>query len=48
MPGFSPHVVVSTGTGRTDTRWLHGRTALLLAFAFSVMADPVSSVAYAI
>ncbi|WP_228375041.1 hypothetical protein [Demequina iriomotensis] len=28
--------------------WLHGRTALLLAFAFSVMADPVSSVAYAI
>ncbi|WP_228379182.1 APC family permease [Demequina rhizosphaerae] len=28
--------------------WLHGRTALLIAFAFSVMADPVSSVAYAI
>ncbi|WP_083979711.1 amino acid permease [Demequina salsinemoris] len=28
--------------------WLAGRTALLLAFAFSVMADPVSSVAYAI
>jgi amino acid transporter len=28
--------------------WAHGRTALLIAFAFSVMADPVSSVAYAI
>ncbi|WP_228373159.1 amino acid permease [Demequina silvatica] len=28
--------------------WLHSRTALLIAFAFSVMADPVSSVAYAI
>ncbi len=27
---------------------LHSRTALLLAFAFAVMADPVSSVAYAI
>jgi hypothetical protein len=27
---------------------MHRRTALLLAFAFSVMADPVSSVAYAI
>ncbi|MDN4482677.1 amino acid permease [Demequina lignilytica] len=33
---------------RAGSRWLHGRTALLLAFAFSVMADPVSSVAYAI
>jgi hypothetical protein len=48
MPSSPPHVVVRTGTGRTATRWLHGRTALLLAFAFSVMADPVSSVAYAI
>lgn len=28
--------------------WIHGRTALLIAFAFSVMADPVSSVSYAI
>lgn len=30
------------------TRWFHSRVALLLAFTFSVMADPVSSVAYAI
>lgn len=30
------------------TRVLHGKTMLLLAFAFAVMADPVSSVAYAI
>ncbi len=28
--------------------WLHSRVLLLIAFAFSVMADPVSSVAYAI
>lgn len=28
--------------------WLHSRLILLIAFAFSVMADPVSSVAYAI
>src|SRR5438093_3967478 len=27
---------------------LHSRRALLIAFAFAVMADPVSSVAYAI
>ncbi len=34
--------------GRGPKRgWVHGRRALLLAFAFSVMADPVSSVAYA-
>ena len=33
---------------RARAHWLHGRTALLIAFAFSVMADPVSSVAYAI
>lgn len=32
----------------TRRAWIHGRTALLIAFAFSVMADPVSSVAYAI
>ncbi|WP_296666293.1 amino acid permease [Demequina sp.] len=37
-----------TPTRRAGLRWLHGRTALLIAFAFSVMADPVSSVAYAI
>lgn len=28
--------------------WLHSRAMLLFAFAFAVMADPVSSVAYAI
>lgn len=28
--------------------WLHSRLILLIAFAFSVMADPVSSVSYAI
>ncbi len=37
----------ATGPG-VRPRWIHRRTALLLAFAFSVMADPVSSVAYAI
>ncbi|MFB9820551.1 hypothetical protein [Arthrobacter ramosus] len=36
----------STGGGLG--RGLRSRTALLLAFAFAVMADPVSSVAYAI
>lgn len=41
------HVTQPT-THRSGARWLHGRTALLIAFAFSVMADPVSSVAYAI
>lgn len=30
------------------TGWLHSRPMLLFAFAFAVMADPVSSVAYAI
>lgn len=35
-------------TGVARTGWWHGRTVLLIAFAFSVMADPVSSVAYAI
>jgi amino acid transporter len=33
---------------RALVRLARGRTALLVAFAFSVMADPVSSVAYAI
>ena len=33
---------------RLATRLLHSRLALLAAFAFAVMADPVSSVAYAI
>lgn len=36
------------GMGAARTGWWHGRTVLLIAFAFSVMADPVSSVAYAI
>ena len=43
-----PTVVVATTTRRAGVHWWHGRTALLIAFAFSVMADPVSSVAYAI
>ena len=30
------------------SRWLHSRPILLFAFAFAIMADPVSSVAYAI
>jgi amino acid transporter len=39
-----------TGPGRTSraTDLLHRRPVLLLAFAFAVMADPVSSVAYAV
>ena len=36
------------GIAPVRVRWWRGRTVLLLAFAFSVMADPVSSVAYAI
>lgn len=43
---------MSTTTTRADapvrSGWWHSRTVLLIAFAFSVMADPVSSVAYAI
>ena len=34
--------------GRGLAGALHSRTALLLAFSFAVMADPVSSGAYAI
>ena len=37
-----------TSPGGGLGRGLRSRTALLLAFAFAVMADPVSSVAYAI
>lgn len=33
---------------RGSRGWLHARPVLLIAFAFAVMADPVSSVAYAI
>jgi hypothetical protein len=40
--------ILPTSDSAPRTRWIHGRTALLIAFAFSVMADPVSSVAYAI
>ena len=36
------------GQGRRATDLLHRRPVLLLAFAFAVMADPVSSVAYAV
>lgn len=35
-------------TGRRGRGWLYSGPVLLLAFAFAVMADPVSSVAYAI
>jgi amino acid transporter len=38
----------ATEQGRTTGRAFHSRPALLVAFAFAVMADPVSSVAYAI
>jgi len=36
------------GLGRRVSRALHSRPVLLVAFAFAVMADPVSSVAYAL
>ena len=38
----------STGLRPTIGAGLHSRPSLLIAFAFAVMADPVSSVAYAI
>lgn len=41
-------ILRGTSTRRGLGRGLRSRTALLLAFAFAVMADPVSSVAYAI
>jgi amino acid transporter len=52
----SRHQTSATGPGpgpgsdapRGRRRVLHSRPVLLLAFAFAVMADPVSSVAYAI
>ncbi len=44
----SPRSVAPATGSAARPRWIHRRTALLLAFAFSVMADPVSSVAYAI
>lgn len=48
-----PEGMVSSSVGNQQqatthrTGWLHSRPLLLLAFAFAVMADPVSSVAYA-
>jgi hypothetical protein len=39
---------LDTATQAARPRWYHGRAALFFAFAFAVMADPVSSVAYAI
>lgn len=42
MPATAPPAAIVRGTPRTR------RAALLIAFAFTVMADPVSSVAYAI
>src|SRR6184192_3446149 len=38
----------STGLRLTIGAGLHSGPALLIAFAFAVMADPVSSVAYAV
>ncbi|WP_430867914.1 amino acid permease [Demequina aurantiaca] len=38
----------SITTPRKRSGWLHSRLILLIAFTFSVMADPVSSVSYAI
>jgi hypothetical protein len=48
----SPPALPQTAAGRRASavgQWLaHHRTILLIAFAFTVMADPVSSVAYAV
>ena len=44
---MAPHAATSKHSRRWRAR-LHSRPALLAAFAFAVMADPVSSVAYAI
>jgi len=40
--------IVPSGTVPVRARWWNRRAVLLIAFAFSVMADPVSSVSYAI
>ena len=50
-PADSPGVQPPRARGRASRagQWLaHHRTILLIAFAFTVMADPVSSVAYAV
>ena len=39
---------IGPGTGSRMRRALSSHTVLLIAFAFTVMGDPVSSVAYAI
>ena len=46
-PG-SPVSTIGAADARGRSRLLHARPVLLVAFAFAVMADPVSSVAYAI
>ena len=45
-----PHTPDSRGAARRarGREMFHSRRVLLVAFAFAVMADPVSSVAYAI
>lgn len=43
-----PMSTTVSAPGQARRGWLHSRLVLLIAFAFSVMADPVSSVAYAI
>ncbi|MGM7775455.1 hypothetical protein ACSVHC_05460 [Arthrobacter sp. KNU-44] len=47
-PEIAVKIPSGTSPGGGLGRGLRSRTALLLAFAFAVMADPVSSVAYAI
>ncbi|WP_231497236.1 hypothetical protein [Arthrobacter sp. MA-N2] len=47
-PEIPVKILRGTSTRGGLGRGLRSRTALLLAFAFAVMADPVSSVAYAI
>ena len=50
-PADSPNQQPAHAPGRASRagQWLaHHRTILLIAFAFTVMADPVSSVAYAV
>src|SRR5438477_10632596 len=49
MPPRPPSAASGSGSSsRAVRRLLASRTVLLLAFAFTVMGDPVSSVAYAI
>ena len=48
MPGAPGSLVGNQTTMAAARRILHSRPVLLIAFAFAVMGDPVSSVAYAI